>query len=168
LGEHKKKTGGLEGIWETREITNEELLELDVDILVPAALEGVITGENAGRIKARAIVEMANGPVNTEADAILATRGIVSVPDVLANAGGVTVSYFEWVQNRMGYYWEKSEVFEKLQGIMEKAFEGVWQEWMRLEKEKKPKQTFDYPMRVAAYTIAVKRVVEAMQLRGGV
>jgi glutamate dehydrogenase/leucine dehydrogenase len=164
--EHKKKTGKIGGYPETREITNEELLELGVDVLVPAALEGVITGENAGRIKARAIVEMANGPVNTEADAILAKRGIVSVPDVLSNAGGVTVSYFEWVQNRMGYYWEKGEVFEKLQGIMDKAFEGAWEEWMRLEGGGKIKKRFDYPMRTAAYTIAVKRVVVAMQLRG--
>lgn len=165
--QHKKKTGKVAGFGQTRTISNEELLTLPVDVLVPAALEGVITKDNAGKVRAKAMVEMANGPVTPEADAILAQRGIMSVPDVLANAGGVTVSYFEWVQNRMGYAWEKEEVFAKLHQLMDKAFEGVFTEWRRLEGgSNQIHAPFTYPLRTAAYTIAVKRVVEAMQLRG--
>lgn len=107
-------------------ISNEELLELEVDVLVPSALENVITQANADRIKAKFIIEMANGPVTPEADVIL-NKGIFSIPDVLANAGGVTTSYFEWVQNLAGYYWPKLEVLAKLQPLMVTAFRQMWQ-----------------------------------------
>lgn len=137
-------------------ITNDELLELEVDILVPAALENVISGDNAARIKAKAIIEMANGPVTPEADEILAQRGVVVVPDVLANAGGVTTSYFEWVQNLQGYYWTHAEVLSKLQPLMEQSFDEMWQ----------MSQKTSQPGRMATYMTAVKRVVDAMLLRG--
>jgi glutamate dehydrogenase/leucine dehydrogenase len=139
-------------------ITNEELLELPVDIIVPAALENVVHAKNAGKIKAKAIIEMANGPVTPEADPILAKNSVFVVPDVLANAGGVTTSYFEWVQNLQGYAWTKAEVLSKLQPLMEKSFSEMW------EMHQKTKQ----PGRVATYLTAVKRVVDAMLLRGRV
>jgi glutamate dehydrogenase/leucine dehydrogenase len=144
------------GEYKNKKITNEELLELPVDILVPAALENQITKDNVDKIKAKYIIEMANGPVTPEADEILHRRGIISIPDVLANAGGVTVSYFEWCQNNMGYYWEKEEVFSKLKVIMDKAFGEVWQIYQA--KKVNP--------RMAAYILAVDRVVKAMKLRG--
>jgi glutamate dehydrogenase/leucine dehydrogenase len=139
-----------------KKITNEELLELPVDVLVPAALENQITKDNAAKIRAKYIIEMANGPVTPEADEILHQRGIVSLPDVLCNAGGVTVSYFEWAQNNMGYFWEKEEVFAKLKKIMDKAFNEVWQIYQ--DRQVNP--------RMAAYILAVDRVVKAMKLRG--
>lgn len=144
------------GEYQNKKITNEELLELAVDVLVPAALENVITKENAAKIKAKYIIEMANGPVTPEADEILHKKGIISIPDVLANAGGVTVSYFEWCQNNMGYYWEKEEVFSKLKVIMDKAFREVWEIY----------QTKKVNPRMAAYILAVDRVVKVMKLRG--
>lgn len=137
-------------------VTNEELLELDVDVLVPAALENVITAENVGRIKAKIIIEMANGPVSPEAEAILHKRGILVVPDVLANAGGVSTSYFEWVQNLHGYSWTLEEVLNKLSPLMTSAFADVWRLY----------DTHKYPMRTAAYAIAVKRVIDSLFLRG--
>lgn len=141
-----------------RPITNEELLKLDVDILVPAALENVITKENAQLIKAKNIIEMANGPITPEADEILAKKGILVIPDVLANAGGVTVSYFEWVQNLQGYYWPKTEVISKLKPLMDNAFEAMW-----TMKEKH--QTTG---RMATYLNAVKSVIDTMMVRGRV
>ncbi len=141
-----------------KKITNEELLELDVDILVPAALENVITAENAGRIKAKAIIEMANGPVTPDADVILEKDGVISIPDVLANAGGVTTSYFEWVQNLAGYYWTKDEVLAKLQPLMEKSFDQMWE----------LKSKAGLSARMATYSSAVKQVVDAMLVRGAV
>jgi glutamate dehydrogenase len=148
-----------QGGWKTgQQISNDELLELDVDILVPAALENVITDQNAAKIKARAIIEMANGPITPEADAILAKNEVMIVPDVLANAGGVTTSYFEWVQNLQGYYWTRDEVLAKLQPLMEDAFEQMWQ----MKKET------GQDGRMATYMTAVKRVVDAMLLRGQV
>jgi glutamate dehydrogenase/leucine dehydrogenase len=137
-------------------LTNEELLELDVDVLVPAALENVITSNNVENIKAKVIIEMANGPVSPDAESRLHQRGTIVVPDVLANAGGVSTSYFEWVQNLQGYSWSLSEVLQKLEPLMVSAFADVWQ----LYKKN------DYPLRRAAYAIAVKRVVESLILRG--
>lgn len=170
LLEHKKKTGKLGGFPGTREITNEELLALPVTVLVPAALEEAIDGKVAAKVQAKYIVEMANGPVTPEGETILTKRGIPSVPDVLANAGGVSVSYFEWAQNLNGYYWTKSEVLGKLELLMEQAFKGVWDQWLELNhftgyQDIKPPKIL-VGLRMAAYAIAVKRVVEAMQLRG--
>lgn len=142
----------------TQQITNAQLLELPVDVLVPSALENVITTNNAKQIKVKAIIEMANGPITPEADEILAGSNILIVPDVLANAGGVTTSYFEWVQNLQGYYWSHAEVLAKLQPLMENAFEQMWQ----------IKEQLHLDGRMSAYVNAVKLVVEAMMLRGGV
>jgi glutamate dehydrogenase/leucine dehydrogenase len=139
-------------------ISNEELLLLDVDVLVPSALENVITADNAANIKAKHIIEMANGPITPEADDILEKRGVLVIPDVLANAGGVTTSYLEWVQNLHGYSWSRDEVVAKLRPLMESAFDDMWQ--MKLST--------DQTGRKAAYLIAVKKVVDAMLLRGSV
>ena len=141
-----------------RPISNVELLELEVDVLVPAALENVITVENASKIKAKAIIEMANGPTTPEADKILADKQIILIPDILANAGGVTTSYFEWVQNLQGYYWSKAEVLSKLKPLMENAFEKMWE----------LKEFHKTDGRTATYLSAVKRVVDAMMTRGWV
>lgn len=154
--EHKRTTGSLAGFSGSKVISNEELLGLPVTILVPAALENVVNEKSAATVQAMAIVEMANGPVTPEADVVLRQKGIVSVPDVLANAGGVTVSYFEWVQNNMGYYWDKEDVFSKLKIIMDKAFD---QTWSMLHSQ-------NVSMRMAAYMGSVERVVAAMRLRG--
>ncbi len=139
-------------------ITNEELLTLPVDVLVPAALENAITTQNAGRVRAKVVFEMANGPTTPEADEILAKRKIDVIPDVLANAGGVTVSYFEWAQNLSGYYWEKEEVLTKERKIMIKAFDDI----CGVVKEKK------VTYRKAAFILAIKRIIDAMILRGRV
>ncbi|EKN67381.1 glutamate dehydrogenase/leucine dehydrogenase [Schinkia azotoformans MEV2011] len=137
-------------------ITNKDLLELDCDILVPAAIENQITEENANKIKAKVIVEAANGPTTLEATKILTDRGILLVPDVLASAGGVTVSYFEWVQNNQGYYWSEEEVEEKLQKVMVKAFNNVYE----------TAQTRKVDMRLAAYMVGVRKMAEASRFRG--
>jgi glutamate dehydrogenase/leucine dehydrogenase len=133
-------------------ITNEELLELPVDILVPAALENVINEKNMKNIKAKIIIEMANGPVTEEAYEYLSKKGVIIVPDVLANSGGVTVSYLEWVQNKAGYYWSEEEVNSKLEVMMKKAFEAIW------EKASKKK----IPLKQAAFEVALERIVAAM------
>lgn len=139
----------------TCQISNEELLELKTDILIPAALENQINAGNADRIKAKVIVEAANGPTTVEADEILDKKGIVLVPDILANAGGVIVSYFEWVQNIQALSWGEEEVNAKLKKIMDQSFAGVW----NIAKEKHTS------LRTGAYLIAVKRVVEAEKIR---
>ncbi|MEK7084551.1 MAG: glutamate dehydrogenase, partial [Patescibacteria group bacterium] len=136
-----------------RFISNEDLLELPVDILIPAALENVITSQNADRIQAKLIVELANGPVTPDADPILAEKGILSVPDILANAGGVTVSCFEWQQNVRGEHWSEKDVLEKLERVMTESFHAVW--------AVKEKYTID--MRTAAFVLAVERVMRAMK-----
>ena len=135
-----------------RSITNEELLELPVDILVPAALENVINEKNMKKIKAKIIIEMANGPITEEAYEYLSKNGVIIVPDVLANSGGVTVSYFEWVQNKAGYYWSEEEVNSKLKVMMEKAFEPIWKKSV----EKK------IPLKAAAFEVALERIASAM------
>lgn len=152
----KKEHRTVQGFPGTTSITNEELLMLPVDVLVPAALENVITESNAKDIKAKAIIEMANGPVTPEADTILWDRGILSVPDVLSNAGGVTVSYFEWVQNLYGYSWTKEEVFLKLKPLMLSAFNSTWSVYKKN----------NINLRMASYVNAVRKVVDAMVLRG--
>lgn len=136
-----------------KEITNEELLELPVDILVPAALENVITKDNAGKIRAKIIIEMANGPVAPSADKILAKKGIISVPDILANAGGVTASYFEWKQNLAGERWSLERVNRELKKVVTRAFKDVWQ----------AKEKYNVDLRTAAYILAVKRIAKAMK-----
>lgn len=139
-------------------ITNAELLESECDILVPAAIENQITAKNAHQIKADIIVEAANGPTTNEATKILTERGVLIVPDVLASAGGVTVSYFEWVQNNQGYYWSEEEVERKLEDILVKSFENVYQ----TAKSRK------IDMRLAAYMVGVRKAAEASRFRGWV
>lgn len=152
----KKTIGTVVDFPGAKTITNEKLLQLECDVLVPAALEGVITKENAKKIKAKFVVELANGPTTPDADEVLFKRGIIVVPDILANAGGVTVSYFEWVQNRMQYYWTEQEVFEKLKPIMVNAAADVWT----------AAQTYDCDLRTGAYIHATARIAQAMKDRG--
>ena len=133
-----------------------KLLEIDVDVLVPAALESQITEANAPDVKARIIAECANGPVTPEADALLNEKGVFIIPDILCNAGGVTVSYFEWVQNRTAYYWREKRVLEELDAIMRHAFRDVL----------KSSLEHDVPMRVAAFIVGIQRVTRTAELRG--
>jgi len=146
----------LSGYPRAEAISNEQLLALDCDVLLPAALENVITAENAGDVKAKVIIEGANGPTAASADAILDRKGVFVVPDILANAGGVTVSYFEWVQDRGGYFWDEETVNNRLTQIMERSFRDV------LEVSKK----YNVNMRIAAYTLAIDRVAKVHRLRG--
>ncbi|GIN10786.1 cryptic catabolic NAD-specific glutamate dehydrogenase GudB [Shouchella clausii] len=139
-------------------ITNEELLEKECDILVPAAIENQITSHNAGKLKAAIVVEAANGPTTLEATQILAERGILLVPDVLASAGGVTVSYFEWVQNNQGYYWTDEEVEGRLRTVLTEAFNNIYNLALRRKVD----------MRLAAYMVGVRRMAEASRFRGWV
>jgi len=160
LAEDKRSLGSLKKVSTSDKklkfITNEELLSLDVDVLVPAALENAIVKDNASKVRARAIVELANGPTTPEAEEILLKKKVDVVPDVLCNAGGVTVSYFEWVQNLHGYRWTKSKVNEELKSVMVQAFDEVYEE----------KRNKKISYRQAAYVLAVRRVVDAMLLRG--
>jgi len=153
---HKHETGSLEGLRGAEAITNEELVLLECDVLAPCALEQVITGENADRVKARIVCEGANGPITPTADEILEEKGILVLPDVLANAGGVVVSYFEWVQGLQEYFWKESEVNAKLNDIVVRAFNETW-----ATQDRKATS-----MRVAAYGLAVERVAEATITRG--
>ncbi|MFN2468759.1 MAG: Glu/Leu/Phe/Val dehydrogenase [Gaiellaceae bacterium] len=153
---HKQETGMLEGFRGAEAISNEDLLLLDCEILAPCALEQVITGYNADKVKAKVICEGANGPVTPTADEILEDRGVVILPDILANAGGVVVSYFEWVQGLQEYFWKEEEVNQRLDDIITRAFEATW-----TLNEKR--QT---GMRMAAYGLAVQRVAEATTTRG--
>ncbi len=155
LIQHKDSTGSVKGFGGSEEISSDELLTLDCTILVPAALENQITEQNAADIKAAIIAEAANGPTTPEADSILYARDIVVIPDILANAGGVIVSYYEWVQNQMGYYWSAEEVHKKLRTAMHEAFNATWE--MRELK--------GVPLRTAAYMVSLDRLHEALQLR---
>ncbi|MHB1160351.1 MAG: Glu/Leu/Phe/Val family dehydrogenase [Chloroflexota bacterium] len=152
----KQETGSVVGAPRTERISNEQLLELECDILIPAALEKQITAKNAPRMKAKLIAEAANGPTTPEADEILAAKGTLIVPDILANAGGVTVSYFEWVQDLMAFFWNVDEINAKLEGIMQRSFRDV----------KRMSDEYAVNMRVAANMLAIKRVADATTIRG--
>jgi glutamate dehydrogenase (NAD(P)+) len=146
----------LEGFTGGSKVSNAELLTLQCDVLVPAAMEDQITAENAADIKARLIVEGANGPTTADADPILHEKGVLVVPDILANAGGVTVSYFEWVQNRLGYYWTEERVHRRADRVMKMAFDNVYQ----------IAEKYRVSMRIAAYIVALDKVASTLKLRG--
>ncbi len=156
INRHKREAGTVAGFPGADAITNDELLEIDCDVLVPAAIEGVITVKNAGQVRARIVCEAANGPVTFEGDKILTDKGIFVIPDILANSGGVTVSYFEWVQDIQAYFWSEEDVNDRLRLIMEKSFDEVHS----LAQAKK------LTMRQAAHWIGVGRVAEAHLTRG--
>jgi glutamate dehydrogenase (NAD(P)+) len=156
LLEHRRMTGAVAGFPGSRAISNSELLELPVDVLVPAALENQITARNAGRIQASVIIEGANGPTTPDADLILERRGIVVVPDILANAGGVTVSYFEWVQDLQSFFWEEGEINKQLERILRRAFAQMCEQ----------ADLHGVSLRLGAYLVAVKRVADATAVRG--
>lgn len=153
---HKKETGCVAKCENTSDLGKFHILEQDVDVLIPAALENSITEENADMVKAKLVIEVANGPVTPEADKILAKKGVMVVPDILANAGGVAVSYFEQAQNAAMYYWEEREVSEKLEKMMKQSFDESW----------KMKEKYGTDLRMGAYALAVGRVSEAMKNRG--
>ena len=148
--------GSLEGYANAERLTNEEILELDVEMLIPAAVGGVIHKGNVAQVTAPIIIEAANGPINPDADEILEQREAIVLPDILANAGGVTVSYFEWVQNRQHYKWGLDRVRQELDSVLSSAFEEVWQE----------SQQHNISLRLAAYVIAIRRVCYATELSG--
>lgn len=153
---HKQKTGSVIDFVGAKNISNEELLSLEVDVLVPAALENVIHKDNVQEIKAQIILELANGPVTKEASKALFEKGTTIIPDVLANSGGVVVSYFEWVQNLQNFYWSAEDVQQKLKPKMNKATCDIW----NFKEENK------VDMRTAAYALAVRKILEAIKLRG--
>ncbi len=153
---YKEETGSVVGAPRTERISNYDLLELGCDILIPAALEKQITEKNAPRMKVKLIAEAANGPTTPEADRILREKGTLVIPDILANAGGVTVSYFEWVQDLQSFFWEEGDINRKLEQVMVRSFDAV----------KKMADESDVDMRVAANMVAIKRVAEATQIRG--
>jgi len=153
---HKKKTGTVKGFEDGEFVSNRELLELPCDILIPAALENQITEKNAANIKAKIIGEAANGPTTPDADRILYKQGTMAIPDILANAGGVTVSYFEWVQSLQSLFWTENEVNERLEKIMVRSFTDV----LKIARKEK------VDMRMAAYILAARRVIKAIMLRG--
>jgi glutamate dehydrogenase/leucine dehydrogenase len=152
----KKEHGTVVGFPGADEISNADILELECDILVPAALENQITHVNADRVKAKIVAEAANGPTTPEADAILYDKGVFVIPDILCNAGGVTVSYFEWVQDMQSFFWTEARINESLKEIMDRAFNDVH----------RMSTTREVDMRAAAYMVAVSRVAEATTLRG--
>jgi glutamate dehydrogenase (NAD(P)+) len=156
INRHKKEAGGVSGFPGAEPLSNAELLEIDCDVLIPAAVEGVISVKNADAVKARVVCEAANGPVTFEGDKVLNDRGVFVVPDILANSGGVTVSYFEWVQDIQAYFWSEEEVNERLRQIIERAFAEVYQ--LAIDK--------DMTLRQAAHWIGVGRVAEAHLTRG--
>jgi glutamate dehydrogenase (NAD(P)+) len=154
--QHKKETGGVRGLPNAIEIESEAVLETDCDILLPAALENSITLANVERVKARIIAELANGPITPGADRVLAAGGVFLLPDILANAGGVTVSYYEWVQDQYSYFWSESQINERLEQTMQTAFRSVYDTAERYRAD----------MRTGAYILAVDRVAEATRVRG--
>ncbi len=156
LQKHKRDTGSIRGFPEGEDVDKDEALLMDCDVLIPAARENVITSSNADRVKAKILCEGANGPTTFVADAILADRGVFVIPDILANAGGVTVSYFEWVQDRQGYFWNERMVNERLEEIMVKSFDDVvgYAERHKVNN------------RIAAYMLALDRVAIAIRKRG--
>jgi glutamate dehydrogenase (NAD(P)+) len=156
LRRHKEKTGSVVGFSGTKSISNEDLLEQDCTILIPAALESQLTKKNAGKISTKIIAEAANGPTTTEADETLYKNKILVIPDILANGGGVTVSYFEWLQNLRREYWSENEVNERLDRNITKAFDDVYNIY----------EKYDVNMRKASTLLAVNRVVEAIKIRG--
>ncbi|CAN7487959.1 Glu/Leu/Phe/Val family dehydrogenase [Paraburkholderia terricola] len=156
LLEHVAKTGGVGGFPEADAVTNEEFWTVESDILIPAALENQITEKNAGKIRTKIIVEGANGPTTTAADDILHDRGILVIPDVVANAGGVTVSYFEWVQDFSSFFWTEDEINQRLERVMREAFAAVWQ----VSSEQ------NVSVRTAAFIVACKRILQAREMRG--
>jgi glutamate dehydrogenase len=156
LMDHKTRSGSVTGFQNTEAISSLDPLTVDCDIIVPAALEGMITLENAGDVKAKMVVEAANAPTTPEGDKILNEKGIIVVPDILANAGGVTVSYFEWIQNRIGLYWAAEEVDQRLEQVMSQAFKDVNEQAKR----------YNASLRMGAHALALSRVAEAMKLLG--
>ena len=161
LVDAKKKTGKVQGYDKGEKITNEQLLELDADVIIPSAIENQITSANADRIKAKIVLELANGPVTPEADAILFERGVLDMPDFLVNSGGVIVSYFEWAQNMAGYYWTEDEVYKKRDAMITRSFNEV----TATQKDYASRGKKISP-RTGAYIVAVDRVARAMKLRG--
>lgn len=154
---YRDQNGSLNGYPDAEPISNDELLTLPVDVLVPAATEDVITSSNVSSIKAKLIVEGANGPTSSRADKIINEKGIMVVPDILANAGGVTVSYFEWIQNRLGYKWTAERVNRRSDRILKDAFNNVY----------RVSQEYKVPMRIAAYMVAIDKVARTYKYRGG-
>jgi glutamate dehydrogenase/leucine dehydrogenase len=154
--EHKKKTGSVVGFPGAKAVSNEELLEMKVDVLVPAALENVITAKNADKVQAKVVAEAANGPTVPEADVALFQKKVTVLPDILANAGGVTVSYFEWAQDIQGFFWPLAEVNQRLERVMVQSYGDVH----------KAAEKFKVHNRTAAYVVAIQRVVDAMRIRG--
>ena len=144
------------GFRDSEDVSNSELLELPCDILVPAAYENQITSLNAGRVQAKIVAEGANGPTTPEADDVLRDRGILVIPDILCNAGGVTVSYFEWVQDLQEFFWDETEINQKLRKIMVRAFDAI----------ETAQDHHHCDMRIGAYIVGVQRVAEALQTRG--
>jgi glutamate dehydrogenase (NAD(P)+) len=153
---YSKEHGSLKGLPESEPVTNAQLLEMPCEVLIPAALENQLTGRNAARVRPRLIIEAANGPTDPDADKIFNDAGITVVPDILANAGGVTVSYFEWVQDLQRFFWAENEINGRLESIMKRAYRSVAQKASEQETH----------MRMGAYLLAVARVAEATELRG--
>lgn len=161
LIEAKEKTGSVEGYKGAEKVSNEELLEVGADVLIPAAIENQVTKANADKIKPKILLELANGPVTPEADSVLAQNNVLDLPDFLVNSGGVIGSYFEWAQNRQGFYWERDDIYRRLDKIITKSFNDV----MSTQKAYASKGKRIYP-RTAAYIIAVSRVAATMKTRG--
>jgi len=151
-----KEHGTLKGFPDSEAVSNAELLELPCDVLIPAALENQLTARNATRVKARLVIEAANGPTTPEADHILNDHGVTIVPDILSNAGGVTVSYFEWVQDLQRFFWAEHEINNRLESIMSRSYDAV--------RRKSEEQECN--LRMGAYLLAVARVAEAIEIRG--